>query len=412
MSIPRVLVDEVIVSDESGFACNKDKLVKEGLIHLRPFNLTNDGALSFAQLYRVPCTEAPQDKRSLEEGDILFNNTNSVDLVGKIALVDAPIEAGFSNHITRIRVDRAKIEPQFLAYWLRWVRGTGYFSAHATQWVSQAAFRSSDLRRLSMPLPGLGEQRRIVDLLVRADGIVRLRREAEKKVAELIPAIFLDMFGDPATNPKGWPLDMFGAIGTLDRGRSRHRPRDAEELYAGPYPFIQTGDVANSGGRITSYTVTYSEAGLAQSRLWRKGTLCITIAANIAKAAVLNFDACFPDSVVGFLPGGCVRTEYVQAWLYFLQPTLEANAPQAAQKNINLEILRKLPVPLPPQDMQDEFVASVNSIRSIQSQHVAAMEAAEATFRAVLARAFNEAMSSVRSSVLLTAETNDSTAAV
>jgi type I restriction enzyme S subunit len=100
----------------------------------------------------------------------------------------------------------------------------------------------------------------------------------------LIPALFLDMFGDPATNPKGWPTAPFGEIGTLDRGKSRHRPRDAAELYGGIYPFIQTGDVSNSGGRITQHTATYSELGLKQSRLWPRGTLCITIAANIAIA--------------------------------------------------------------------------------------------------------------------------------
>jgi type I restriction enzyme S subunit len=237
------------------------------------------------------------------------------------------------------------------------------------------------------PLP-IAEQRRIVDLLSRAEGIVRLRRDAEKKAAELIPALFLDMFGDPVTNPKGWPVAKFGDVGVLDRGKSRHRPRDAVELYGGTYPFIQTGDVANSGGRITRHTATYSEAGLAQSKLWKTGTLCITIAANIAKTGVLTFDACFPDSVVGFLPGGVVRTNYVQAWLAFLQPTLEANAPQAAQKNINLEILRNLPMILPPLDLQSQFENRCESIFGIQFQQSTATAKAQATFEALLANAF------------------------
>jgi type I restriction enzyme S subunit len=99
--------------------------------------------------------------------------------------------------------------------------------------------------------------------------------------------------------------------------------------------------------RIRRYKSTYSELGLAQSKLWSSGTLCITIAANIAKTGILKLDACFPDSVVGFLPGSGVVTNYVQAWLGFLQPTLEASAPQAAQKNINLEILRDLSIPVP-----------------------------------------------------------------
>ena len=91
-------------------------------------------------------------------------------------------------------------------------------------------------------------------------------------------------------------------LGYLSRGRSRHRPRDAAHLYGGPYPFIQTGDVKHAGLYIRDYQQTYSEAGLEQSRLWPAGTLCITIAANIADTAILGIDACFPDSVIGFIP--------------------------------------------------------------------------------------------------------------
>ena len=198
------------------------------------------------------------------------------------------------------------------------------------------------------------------------------------------------MFGDPATNPNRWPLRQFGDVGSLDRGKSRHRPRDASVLYDGPYPFIQTGDVANSGGRIQSYTSTYSEAGLAQSKLWSAGTLCITIAANIAKTGVLEFDACFPDSVVGFVPSDLVRVGFVQAWLGFLQPTLEANAPQAAQKNINLEILRALPIPVPPTDLQDGFVDRCERLVGIGRQQDAALTSARAVFDSLLASAFSE----------------------
>jgi len=98
-----------------------------------------------------------------------------------------------------------------------------------------------------------------------------------------------------------WQLVKLSDLGEVNRGRSRHRPRYAEHLYGGPYPFIQTGDIRESGGRITSYKQTYSEAGLAQSRMWPAGTMCITIAANIAETAILTFPACFPDSVVGFI---------------------------------------------------------------------------------------------------------------
>ena len=91
---------------------------------------------------------------------------------------------------------------------------------------------------------------------------------------------------------------------------------------------------------------------------------------------------------MGFLPNEQVRTDYVQAWLGFLQPTLEANAPQAAQKNINLEILRNLPIPLPPLALQEVFEQRCSDVISIQSQQSAATAKAQATFDALLARCF------------------------
>ncbi|MFZ2170682.1 MAG: restriction endonuclease subunit S [Methylococcaceae bacterium] len=99
-----------------------------------------------------------------------------------------------------------------------------------------------------------------------------------------------------------WVEKSIDELGFISRGKSRHRPRDAAHLYGGAYPFIQTGDVKYAGLYLTEYSQTYSEAGLAQSKLWSSGTLCITIAANIADTSILAIDACFPDSVIGFIP--------------------------------------------------------------------------------------------------------------
>ena len=98
-----------------------------------------------------------------------------------------------------------------------------------------------------------------------------------------------------------WIERSLDELGEVNRGRSRHRPRDAAHLYGGPHPFVQTGDVKRADLYLTEYSQTYSDAGLAQSKLWKIGTLCITIAANIADTAILGIDACFPDSVIGFI---------------------------------------------------------------------------------------------------------------
>ena len=98
-----------------------------------------------------------------------------------------------------------------------------------------------------------------------------------------------------------WEKVTLDKLGTISRGKSKHRPRNDPSLFGGEYPFIQTSDIKNATFYITDYTDTYNEKGLSQSKLWEPDTLCITIAANIADTAILGIKACFPDSVMGFI---------------------------------------------------------------------------------------------------------------
>ena len=139
---------------------------------------------------------------------------------------------------------------------------------------------------------------------------------------------------------------------------------------------------------IREYNQTYSEIGLKQSRMWPAGTLCITIAANIAKTGILTFDACFPDSVVGFTPNEKVKTEYVQHWLSFLQKIIETKAPESAQKNINLKILSNLDVPLPPIELQERFSRIVRDIEVMKEYQEESRKEIQNLFDALMQKAF------------------------
>lgn len=176
----------------------------------------------------------------------------------------------------------------------------------------------------------------------------------------LIKAQFIEMFGDPVTNPKGWTVEKLSEMGEVNRGVSKHRPRNDPKLLGGKYPLIQTGDVANAGLYIVDYSSTYSDFGLAQSKMWNKGTLCITIAANIAKTGILAFDSCFPDSIVGFVPNNRTNTYFINYWFSFFQKILEEQAPESAQKNINLRILYELDIICPPIILQNDLRLSSN----------------------------------------------------
>ena len=117
-----IRVDELILFDESGFAYSRTKLVDDGLPHLRPFNISDDGRLDLRQTYQVPAADAPMSKREIAAGDVLFNNTNSVELVGKAAIVRERMVAGYSNHLTRIRVDATRVNPEYFVLWLQRLR--------------------------------------------------------------------------------------------------------------------------------------------------------------------------------------------------------------------------------------------------------------------------------------------------
>jgi len=180
----------------------------------------------------------------------------------------------------------------------------------------------------------------------------------------------------------------------IKRGKSKHRPRNEPALYGGKYPFIQTGDIRNSSGKIiTKFSQTYSELGLQQSKLWPKGTLCITIAANIGETAILGFDACFPDSVVGLLCNeNLLLNKYANYFFISFKQTLEKLAPATAQKNINVDILEKVELPLPCIKEQQNIVQEVESRLSIadkmEESIIQSLQQAEALRQSILKKAF------------------------
>lgn len=221
---------------------------------------------------------------------------------------------------------------------------------------------SAMVRTVEIPVPDKQEQKKVANTLGTIDKILRHRRAQLAALDALVKSRFVEMFGDPVSNSKHLPVRPLSELGSLERGRSKHRPRNDPKLLNGPYPLIQTGEVASADVYVTTYQHTYSELGLRQSKLWEAGTLCITIAANIAQTAILTFDACFPDSVVGFVPNDKVDALYMHYWFGFFQKILEEQAPQVAQKNINLKILSELQVVLPDTQQRKQFTSFVSNV--------------------------------------------------
>lgn len=192
----------------------------------------------------------------------------------------------------------------------------------------------------------------------------RLVKEGKIKKPKPLPPINLEEV--PYASPQGWDWVRLGSVGSFERGKSKHRPRNDKRLFdGGSYPFVQTGDVSRANktkSQILTCGSFYNDFGLQQSRLWEKNTLCITIAANIAETGFLGMDACIPDSVVAFLSVDPALSKLVKVFIDVAKADLERFAPSTAQKNINLEIINELLFPLPPLCEQRRIVAKVDQL--------------------------------------------------
>lgn len=183
-----------------------------------------------------------------------------------------------------------------------------------------------------------------------------------------------------------WDYVTLDKLGSVSRGKSKHRPRNDKMLFGGKYPFVQTADVKAAGLYLTEYTETYNERGLEQSKLWKAGTLCITIAANIADTAILGMDACFPDSVMGFIPyEGVANVKFVKYAFDILQRDCKKISQGTAQDNLSWKKLSTIKFPAPPIDVQNKIVEILSNydelIENNQKQIKLLEEAAQRLYK-------------------------------
>lgn len=254
-----------------------------------------------------------------------------------------------------------------------------------------------EIRRLPIFIPPLDEQAAIVRFLDHAngkiDGFIRAKRKLigllhEQKQAIIHRAVtgkdevrrMKDENGNssfllqPSTLPKKpsgipwlgdipkhWEVRRVKQVTKILRGKFTHRPRNDPSLYDGPYPFIQTGSVAGAKKFITEYKQTLNDRGLAVSKMFPKGTLCMTIAANIGDVAILDFEACFPDSVVGFVPRSSLDRDFLFFVFRCMKQELLADAPVNTQGNLNVERIGMKGIPFPPLEEQQTITKGIEA---------------------------------------------------
>ena len=328
------------------------------------------------------------------DSQVLFNVDKPVIIFGDhtkiIKYVDFDFVLGADG--VKILAPKLFLNTKFVYY---------YLLAHPIQTLGYARHYRL-LKDIKVLFPTLSEQRRIVTILDEAfAGLEAMRANAEKNVQnarELFDSYLISVLRDGGP---GWTEKTLRAISTeFGRGKSRHRPRGDPSLLGGKYPFIQTGDVANSNHLIVEHSQTYNEAGLAQSKLWPKGTVCIAIVgANVAETAILGFDACFPDSVIGIVVDEKqADSEYVEFLLQTYKSELKERGKGTARDNINLATFETHAFPFPPIRQQKGIVARIKDLsertQNLESVYRQKLAAISELKQSLLQKAFSGQLTS------------------
>lgn len=296
-----------------------------------------------------------------EIGDVLVPGTTTADAYG-IAIARSLNEKGIilGGDINVLRTNNKEILADYLAYFLNGP-ARNELASHATG-TNIMHLSNKKIQKIEIAYPPIQEQKQTVEILDRIfDRVIMAKQDAEKNLlntGELFESYLQTIFR--ADND--WDQMTLEEVSLqFGRGKSKHRPRNDKRLYGDKYPFIQTGDIRNSNHFITEYTQMYSDVGLRQSKLWPKGTICITIAANIAETGILGFDACFPDSVIGIVVDPQKTTpDFVEYLLQSYRAVIRAKGKGSAQANINMATFEHQMFPFPPLEKQKQIVKELD----------------------------------------------------
>jgi type I restriction enzyme S subunit len=391
MRWPVVQLENIATDLQPGFANQPDQHGL-GTPHLRTNNVSEEGRIDLSVVKTVSPSKEQLQRYSLIPGDILFNNTNSQELVGKTAFFE---EAGlylFSNHMTRIRVEDKVADPRFVARYLHWAWKTGGFRSMVTQWVNQAAINRSQLAKLILPLPPLSEQRRIVEILDQADALRRKRAEADAKAARILPALFYQMFGDPATNPMGWQATTLADCGAIIRYGLGQPPK----VSPNGVPIIRATNIRR--GTITDNDMIFvNRSDVPASRnAFLSPDEVIVVRSGAYTGDVAQVTGQWAGSVAGYdlvvTPGQYFCGEYLEA--YLLTPHIQKNyfgnlKARAGQPHLNASQLSATPILRPPKHLQLDFANCVAGNRKLHKQSICAKRQVEQLFSSILHRAFS-----------------------
>jgi restriction endonuclease S subunit len=296
-------------------------------------------------------------------------------------------DCAIGRSVAAIRPDENLLNTGFLYAFLQgWTKRL----RSGSQGSAQGVITRDMLASIPIPVPPLAEQERIVKLLDEADELRKLRAQADRRTAALLPALFHQMFGEMERGPKKWPTKAVADVCDLVRGSSP-RPKSDPRYYGGPIPRLMIEDITRDGWSVTPRVDSLTELGATMSRRVRAGTIVMAVSGNIGLCAQLAVDACVHDGFVAFKD---LRADVYLPLFFGMAMGQMRQAHQRSQagaifQNITTTDVKAMKIPAPPLPLQKEFAQRVTEIRALECAQATSRQRLEALFQSLLHRAFN-----------------------
>jgi type I restriction enzyme S subunit len=408
MSIPNnwtlMSLDDVISEMQTGFA-RSPNIKAIGIPHLRPNNISPEGSIDLSRIKYIDQTISNIKKYYVRKGDIIFNNTNSIDLVGKVAYFNLDGDYTISNHLTRIQVNKNLMSSEFLTFYLYYIWINGIVQRWAKQWVNQAAIESNSLKQLKVPVPPLNEQHYIVSILRQVNELRHLRNQSINKIKQLLDSLFFDMFGNPVINRKEWVMvtpkdiaaDFKNAIAIGPFG-SNLMTKDYRTKGV-PLIFVKNIRENKFFGNDTKYIGEFKAKELISHQIIPGDLLMTKMGDPPGDVAI------YPENAqIGIITADCIKltldpSKINRIYLHrvlntdFVRSQILNKAKGVAQQKINLSSFKSLRFPLPPLELQENFAQKVSRIQAINEQQRNSLRMINDLFKSIISLAFNGELS-------------------
>ena len=371
-------VDKCAPEDDGAVVCMRTKNIQ--------------ATLDQADLIAVPSALVKSPEKMLSEGDVLVSSANSWNLVGKCCQVrDLQFPSTAGGFISILRPTTEDLNAEYLYRWFSSSEVQATLRSFGNQTTNISNLNHKRTLKLQIPLPRLAEQKRIARILDAADALRAKRREALAQLDTLLQSTFLDMFGDPVTNPKGWKVRRIDSVFKVARGGS---PRPIQTYLTESddgLNWIMIGDASADSRYITSTKKRIKPEGLSKSRMVHKGDFLLTNSMSFGKPYILKTEGCIHDGWLVLSPKDKrMSADFFHSLLSTgaLYREFSKKAAGAVVKNLNTKLVSQILVPVPPLDLQHRFAAIVESVEQQKASQRTHLAELDTLFACLQSRAF------------------------